>query len=51
MSEIIIDVSKVSKINQITIPKSVRELLKIKEEDKVVFKKENNKIFIEKISQ
>ncbi len=47
MSEII-DIAKLSRINQITIPKAVRELLKLNPEDRLVFKKEDNKIVIEK---
>ncbi len=47
MSEII-DIAKLSRINQITIPKAVRELLKLNPEDRLVFKKDDNKIVIEK---
>ncbi|KCZ72349.1 looped-hinge helix DNA binding domain, AbrB family [Candidatus Methanoperedens nitroreducens] len=44
----IIDIAKVSKINQITIPKAVREILKLNPDDRLVFKREDNKIVIEK---
>lgn len=45
----IIDIAKVSRINQITIPKAVRELLKIQHDDKIIFKTEDDKIIIEKV--
>ena len=47
MSEII-DIAKISRINQITIPKAVRELLKISPDDRLIFKKDDDKIVIEK---
>ena len=47
MSEIM-DVAKLSTINQITVPKPVRELLKLNPGDRVVFRKENGTVFVEK---
>lgn len=45
----IIDIAKVSKINQIVIPKAVRKILNINPDDKVVFRKEENMVTIEKL--
>lgn len=45
----VIDIAKVSGVNQITIPKAVREILGISPNDKVVFKKEESKVIIEKL--
>ena len=44
----IMDVAKLSKINQITIPKPVREFLKLNPGDRIVFRKENEMVFVEK---
>ncbi len=37
----IIDIAKVNKINQITNPKAVRELLDVNPEDKLILKEES----------
>ena len=44
----IIDIAKLSSINQITIPKSVRKLLNLQPKDRLVFTKKGNDIIIEK---
>ncbi len=44
----IIDIARISRIGQITIPKEVREILNLNPDDKVIFKEENGKIIIEK---
>lgn len=49
MNEDIIDIAKVSKINQITIPKMVREILNITTKDRVVFIKEKDVVIIKKL--
>lgn len=49
MSEDIIDISKISKMNQITLPKAVREILDINENDRVLFVKYNGKVVIKKL--
>ncbi len=49
MSEDIIDISRISKMNQITLPKAVREILNINENDRILFVKDNGKVVIKKI--
>lgn len=49
LSEDIIDISKISKMNQITLPKAVREILDINENDRVLFVKYNGKVVIKKL--
>ena len=44
----IIDIAKLSKINQITVPKSVRKLLNLQPNDRLIFTKKNNDIVIKK---
>lgn len=45
----IIDIAKVSKINQITIPKSVRKILNLIIHDRVIFIKEKDVVIIKKL--
>lgn len=49
MSEDIIDISRISKMNQITLPKAVREILDINENDRVLFVKDNGKVIIKRL--
>jgi len=44
----ILGISKVTRKFQVTIPKQVREIMKITEKDMIVFELEGNKIIIRK---
>jgi AbrB family looped-hinge helix DNA binding protein len=44
------EVSRISSKGQVTIPKSIRELLKLNEGDRVAFLEENGKVIITKAS-